>query len=321
MSADYSHDPSNESPTSSVSSLHNEDEAPPRFVSVEPPIFSVIEVAHDPPSFALSAALEEATQLHPPVSPRTATRIFNCAWNNDKPLSAEEAEDFLRSNEDLEATVWATAYGLVSTIHRRATQYTHTLQLSEQRTCEQRNLVAQREEEIARLRARPGAGQALRGFLANEGRVTCVILGVEGGLVVPRFVQWRGDRQVEMVAGTSPNDQVYVSEIFLAPDYSRIPTDPMGAWFLQLLTGGPARFNALAEAAHELADWEPYAEIIRYHHWEQERRLIEAEITELTGHCALVTAIPGPALGAVVERVGEGDVHKACIESAPASVS
>ncbi len=91
-----------------------------------------------------------------------------------------------------------------------------------------------------------------------------------------------------MVAGTSVNDQVYVSEIFLAPDYSRIPTDPMGAWFLHLLTGGPAGFNALAEAAHELADWEPYAKVVRYRRFEQERRLIEAEITELTGRCALL---------------------------------
>ena len=67
-----------------------------------------------------------------------------------------------------------------------------------------------------------------------------------------------------MVAGLEQNDPVYVSEIFLAPDYSRIPTDPIGPWFLQLLTRAPAGFNALAEAAHELADWEPYVEIVRY---------------------------------------------------------
>src|SRR6266851_4987985 len=152
MSADGSHDPSIESPASSVSSLPAENEPPLRFVSVEPPNFAIIEVVHDPPSFALSAALEEATQLHPPVSPGTATHIFNHAWGGDnpsnEPLSAEEGEDFLRCNEYLESTIRATAYWLVSTIHRRAAQYTHNLQLSEQR-----NLMAQREEEIARLRA------------------------------------------------------------------------------------------------------------------------------------------------------------------------
>src|SRR6266851_6953752 len=167
MSADGSHDLSNEFPASSVSSLRDEDEAPPRFISVEPTTFTVIKVVHDPPSFALSAALEEAMQLHPPVSPGTATRIFNSAWPDDDhpddPLSAEAAENFLRNNEDLEATVRATAYGLVSTIHRRAAQYTHNLRLAEQRTREQRALVAHREEEITRLHARPGAGQAPSG--------------------------------------------------------------------------------------------------------------------------------------------------------------
>src|SRR6266851_6893741 len=171
MSADHSHDPLNESPASSVSSLPNEDEAPPCFISVEQPTFSAIEVTHDPPSFILSAALEEATQLHPPVSPGTATRIFRRAWPDedhpDDPLSAEAAEDYLHNNEDLKTTVQATTYGLVSTIHHHAAQYTHNIQLAEQHTREQRALMAQREEEIARLRARPGAGQAPSGFQAN----------------------------------------------------------------------------------------------------------------------------------------------------------
>src|SRR6266851_9052747 len=112
MSADASHDPSNESPTSSVSSLSGDNEPPPRFVSVEPPNFTIVEVIHDPPSFALSAALKEVTQLHPPVSLGTATHIFNHAWNDDTPanesLSAKEVEDFLRCNEDLESTIRTT---------------------------------------------------------------------------------------------------------------------------------------------------------------------------------------------------------------------
>ena len=226
------------------------------------------------------------------MSPGTATCIFNCAWRDyvphNEPLSAEEAEDFLLKNDDLNTTIRATAYGLMSTIHHRAAQYSHHIQQLEARVLEQHNIVAQREEEIARLCARPGAWEAPTGFLPNKGHVTCVIPTEEGGLVVPRFIQRRGDGQVKMVAGMGRNDPVYVSEIFLAPNYSHIPTDPIGPWFLQLLTGASARFNALAEVAHELADWEPYAEIVCYRRWEQERRLIDAEILELTSHCALL---------------------------------
>ncbi len=36
---------------------------------------------------------------------------------------------------------------------------------------------------------------------------------------------------------------------------------------------------------------------------------------------AAVTAVPGAALGAVVEQVGEGDVHKACVAAVRAPVS
>jgi len=204
MSTNGSVDQSIESPASSISSIHENEEALPRFVSVEPPNFT-IDIAHEPPSFALSAALEEATQQHPPVSPRMATHIFNCAWHDyvprNEPLSAEEAEDFLLKNNDLSATVRATAYGLVSTIHRHTAQYTHNIRQLEQCVIEQRNIVAQREEEIACLRARPGATEAPAGFVPNEGHVSCVIPAKGGGLVVPRFVQRRGDGQVKMVAG------------------------------------------------------------------------------------------------------------------------
>ena len=132
MSADGSPNLSNESPASSITSVHNKDEeAPPHFVSVEPPNFGSIIITHDPPSFTLSAALEEAAQQHPPVSPGTATQIFNCTWCDrvpcDEPLSPEEAEDFLLENNDLSTTVCATTYGLVSTIHRRAAQYSHNM--------------------------------------------------------------------------------------------------------------------------------------------------------------------------------------------------
>jgi len=85
----------------------------------------------EPPSFVLSAALEEATQQHPPVSSGTATWIFNTVWcdypPSNQPLSAQEAKDLLLENDDLSMMVCATAYGLVSTIHRHATQFTQQL--------------------------------------------------------------------------------------------------------------------------------------------------------------------------------------------------
>src|SRR6266851_4182539 len=101
-------------------------------LSNESPAFQSVE----PPSFILSATLEEVNQQHPPVSSRMATWIFNTVWHNyppsNQPLSAQEAEDLLLKNNDLSATVHTTAYGLVFTIHRRTTQFTQQLRESEQ---------------------------------------------------------------------------------------------------------------------------------------------------------------------------------------------
>src|SRR6266851_6384142 len=114
MSADRSVNLSNKSPASSTCSLINE-EPLPHFQSVEPP------------TFALSATLEEASQQHPPVSPGTATCIFHNVWHdyppNNQPLSAQEAEVLLLKNNNLGTTVCTTAYGLISTIHHRTAQF------------------------------------------------------------------------------------------------------------------------------------------------------------------------------------------------------
>ncbi len=124
MSTNGSINLSNESPASSSTDHSDNEEAPPPFQSVEPP------------SFILSATLEEVNQQHPPVSSRMATWIFNTVWHNyppsNQPLSAQEAEDLLLKNNDLSATVHTTAYGLVFTIHRHTTQFTQQLRESEQ---------------------------------------------------------------------------------------------------------------------------------------------------------------------------------------------
>jgi len=116
MSTDRSLNLSNESPAPSSDSHSDSEEAPLPFQSMEPP------------SFVLSTTLEETTQQHPPVSPGTATWIFNMVWHDyppsDQPLSAQEAKDLLLKNDDLSTTIHAMAYGLVSTIHRCTAQFT-----------------------------------------------------------------------------------------------------------------------------------------------------------------------------------------------------
>jgi hypothetical protein len=101
---------------------HRPPATPPQSKTMNHPCHS--KQTQAPPSFPLSVALDEASQQHPPVSPGTATRIFNVAWAAygpaNQPLSPEAAEDLLMEQEDLGDTICTTTYGLVSTIHRHA---------------------------------------------------------------------------------------------------------------------------------------------------------------------------------------------------------
>ncbi len=86
-------------------------------------------------------------------------------------------------------TICAMAYGLVSTIHCCTAQFTQQLQESKQRILDQRELVAQCNEELTCLCAGTRNPMApLTGFLPNKGRINCVIPTDDRALVVPRFV-------------------------------------------------------------------------------------------------------------------------------------
>src|SRR6266853_5311997 len=102
MSADVSQDPLIKSPASSRCSLPDNNEPPPLFTNISA---STLIKTSQPPSFPLSIALTEADQCYPPVSPGTATRIFNSTWASyglhNQPLSTQEAENLLLKQEDL----------------------------------------------------------------------------------------------------------------------------------------------------------------------------------------------------------------------------
>jgi hypothetical protein len=85
-----------------------------------------------------------------------------------------------------------------------------------------------------------------------------------------------------MVAGREAEEPVYIAELYLTPIYSRNTMEPTPPWFLQLLGGPSAGFNVLAEATYAMDQWAIHAEVLRYQENDEERRVVEAEIAELT---------------------------------------
>jgi len=148
--------------------------------------------------------------------------------------------------------------------------------------------MAQHDERIATLEHRLGNIEVPPGFQSNNGRVNCTVPSEEGLQVDPRYVRRLGDGKVEMLAGREAEESVYIAQLYLTPDYSSPSAEPMPPWFLQLLCGPPAGFNVLASASYALDQWAVYAEVLRYQENNEERRIIETEVAELTGRLAVL---------------------------------
>ena len=76
----------------------------------------------DQPSVQLLTALHLADDPNPPVSPGTAERILNHASGviaGNEHLTIEDAAELLHSQQDINNMVCATAFGLISTVHKR----------------------------------------------------------------------------------------------------------------------------------------------------------------------------------------------------------
>jgi hypothetical protein len=126
------------------------------------------------------------------------------------------------------------------------------------------------------------------GFQSNNGCVNCTVPSEEGLQVVPRYVRRLGDGKVEMLAGREVEESVYVTQLYLTPDYSSPSAEPMPPWFFQLLCGPAVGFNVLASALYALDQWAVHAEVLRYQENDEERRVIETEVAELTARLAVL---------------------------------
>jgi len=143
--------------------------------------------------------------------------------------------------------------------------------------------LAEREAEIIRLEHQLADPVKPEGFRENEGNVRYPVPCPNGAKVVPRWIRRVGGGEVEMLAGLTTGEQVYVAPLFMEPDYTDAePVSGMDLWFVDLLHGPEGGFHTLAEAARGLPDWGAYAEVIRYRRLEEERREYEGELEEIS---------------------------------------
>ena len=190
-----------------------------------------------------AAAISQLAPYYTPVSPQTAVNI-------------------LATQLDLNETVRAIAYGLVSTVHRR--EVAHVLETKEHN---ETNRILQEKlkkyaEKIDKDFFLPHCPD---GYEPNDGRVSTLIPVGEGFFVPAKFVKLRDDGRVLCLPGKEHHKDAYTTELFLSPDYSsQDVAEPIPIWFNTLLNGPTPAYHTLRRAIADLDDWNATAEVERY---------------------------------------------------------
>jgi hypothetical protein len=234
----------------------------------------------------------ESPASSPPTSPRLPIPFNPVAASpadvaslapNYTPVSPQTAINILATQPDLNETVQAIAYGLVSTVHRR--EVAHALETKER---DETNRVLQARlkqysDKLDREFFLPGCPN---GFELNEGRVTTQIPIGEGYFADAKYVRLRDDGRALLRAGKDHNEDLYAVELYLSPDYSSAcAAEPLPCWFNSLLNGPTPAFHTLRTAVANLEHWEASAEIERYRclddrlrHLRDELAIVQSEV-------------------------------------------
>jgi hypothetical protein len=211
----------------------------------------------DVPSSPEPTAIEEVTP-HPATSfPLTLVASYEDGTENEEPVphlvdlerdeyppispgSAETIlllDPLLTLDSAVSTTIWATAFGLISTIRQRTANSAQKLQEAEHKIAHLKAINLQRQADNRQPRARLGLLTVPPGFECNQGRVAATVPTGGGQMVVPEWIRSVGNGQVELLAGREPGEPTYVIELFLRPNYTETTTDTAAPWFLALLTG------------------------------------------------------------------------------------
>jgi hypothetical protein len=102
------------------------------------------------------------------------------------------------------------------------------------------------------------------GYIANNGYIDHLVPTEDGTLVRAKWVKLRDDGASELLAGRSPNEELYVVNLYASPDYtSAEPVEPLPSWFTYLINGPAAEYHAFRNAVGRLDKWEYLAEVER----------------------------------------------------------
>src|SRR5882672_9935424 len=238
--------------------------------------------------FSINASNESPASTPPqsPTLPIPFNPVPSTVVPTYPPLSPQTAVNILASQPDLNETVRAIAYGLVSTVHNR--EVLHALQskgLQDTNAALQdriKNLEREADRVFEQLPLRPV------GYEDNNGRVTTQVPIGGGYYADAKWVQLRDDGRVNLLVGKDFDEEPYSTDLYLNPSYSNEVAAPLPCWFSNILTGPSPAYHALRKAVSDLDDWNAIAEIERYHCYDDHRRRLTDEFAQIQAKLVLV---------------------------------
>jgi hypothetical protein len=230
--------------------------------------------------------MPSSPRLPIPFNPITDTVNIASLTPNYIPISPQTAINILTTQPDLNETVHAIAYRLVSTVHRQ--EVAHALETKE---CNETNRVLQERlkqyaDKVNRKFFLPGCPD---GYKPNEGRVSTQIPIGEGYFVDAKFIRLRDDGRALLLAGKEHHEDPYTVDLFLSPNYTLSDVaEPIPIWFNTLLNGPTPAYHTLHHTITDLNDWNATAKIEQYQHTDDRLQHLHNKLAVIQAEVHLV---------------------------------
>jgi len=168
------------------------------------------------------------------------------------------AINILASQADLNKTVQAIAYGLVSTVHNR--EVLHALQ---SKSLQDTNAALQ--DHIKKFECEADHSFELPlcpvGYEDNNGCISTQV-PIRGGYYTnAKWIQQCDNGRINLLVGKDFDEEPYSTDLFLNPSYLNEVAAPLPCWFSNILTSPTPAYHTLCKAVSDLDDWNAIAEV------------------------------------------------------------
>src|SRR6266850_5565776 len=237
--------------------------------------------------YSVNASNESPATMPPqsPTLPIPFNPVATTAIPTYPPLLPQTVINVLASQPNLNETIRAIAYGLVSTIHNW--EVLHALQskgLQDTHVALQ-DRIKNFEREADRSFELP---LCPIGYEDNNGCVTTQVPIGGGYYVDAKWVKQRDNGHIYLLIRKDFNEEPYSMDLFLNLLYSDEVAALLPCWFSNLLTGPTPTYHTLCKAVSDLDDWNAVAEIECYRHYNDHHQCLTDKLAQVQAELTLV---------------------------------